>query len=141
MSEKKPSVMTKGQVYQLLQTFGSQIKEFKSVKEVREFVDGFIPQYKPTGRGRRVTSNFDVAALQNLIAEQAEKMTGNDGMYLLGMTASAWNIRSETGATLLDGAKLRKLVESGKLTLPDRFILPERQTRKRKSSSNEEGIN
>jgi hypothetical protein len=133
--KKKQFVYTKKVVYDILTDLSDKISGLKTVKEVREYLTSELPKHKPSGRGRRIgTTNLDLAKLQSLVTEKAEIISGNDGKFLAGMVASAWNVSLAGGSnSLLQGESVRKLIESGKLTMPERFSFPVRQKRQRQT--------
>lgn len=131
--KRSASVFTKGQVFATMSEIFTEVKNKKTVKEVREYLDETLPRFKPSSRGRQPGVKVDTTALQSLVMENASKINGNDARYFAGYVASLWNVRPESdGKALLDANTIRKLVETGKLTFPDRFVFPAKQTRQRK---------
>lgn len=135
MSEKnvirKPSVLTKSQVCELLQNFGRHIASLKSPREIREALAELIRVHTPQSRGRRRGSSLDLAALQATV-EEAQKRIGEskDASTLACMVSSVWNTTGENYVKCpIDTQRVRSYVEKGKIKFPDGIVFTPRQKR------------
>lgn len=128
---RKPSVLTKGQVCEMLQNFGREISECKSVKEVRERLKDLIRDNTPQSRGRRRTASLDLVALQETVAEAHRRIgDSKDASTLACMVTSLWNVIGENYIKCpIDSQRVRSYVEKGKLTFPAGIVFSPRQKR------------
>ena len=125
---KRPnnSVFTKRRVYELLRNTTDEVRSLKSPKAIIEHLEGVARRYVPSGRGRQPGTAVDFAALQTMVDETAIHQGGGDGSFILGMAAARWNCRDGFSGSLMDGTKLRRYVEKGKLRLPENVTLVKR---------------
>lgn len=124
MSESKTSsVFTKGRVRDILKGIYEASKPLKSPKAILEQLEAAITEYTPQGRGRRPGSTaIDTTKLQQYVDDAAKSIVGNDPNYLAQFAASKWNVGEENLTRLMDGQTIKRLVLSGKVTMPTGFV-------------------